>query len=100
MMKAPKPLPSSDPIPFATTEFQDAVWPIVTSHAQKFEVNYRATDDADMGSSAERQFFATRRQGTRHHVGVDLFANHCDKIVACENGCIVSYYGFYPTATG
>lgn len=99
-MKDPKPIPSSDPIPFATSDVDDALWPIISSHAQKFEVNYIATDNTQVGIRPGRQFLASRSNGTRRHLAVDLFASHRDIVVACEDGRIVSYYGFYPTSTG
>jgi len=99
-MKDPKPIPSSDPVKFATSDVADAVWPVKTSNSRKFELNYRATDNTDVGGSPGRQFLATRIGGKRYHVAVDLFADHRDKVVACENGRIVSFYTFYPTSTG
>jgi hypothetical protein len=99
-MKDPKLLPTSDPIPFAGSDIDDAIWPVETSHPKKYEVNYHATDDADVGSHPGRQFLARRSNGTRYHVAVDIFASHRDRVVACEDGRIVSYYGFYPTSAG
>jgi hypothetical protein len=97
-MKAPQRMPTDDPIPFAISDVEDAVWPIETIHPQKSEVNYRASDGTAVGSHPDRRFLARRRNGTRHHVAVDLFARHRDKVVACEDGRIVSYYGFYRTS--
>ena len=41
-----------------------------------------------------RRFLAERSEG-RYHVGVDLWGNAGDIIVACEDGVIVSHYHFY-----
>jgi peptidoglycan hydrolase-like protein with peptidoglycan-binding domain len=98
-MKDPKPLPSGDPVHFAASDVDDAVWPVKTSSPRKFEVSYRAADGTDVGDNLGRQFLASRSHGTRHHVGVDLFAEHRDKVVACEDGRIVSFYTFYNTST-
>lgn len=99
-MKDPKPVPAGDPVPFATSDVDDAVWPVKTSSPGKFEVNYRAADGTDQGSRPSRQFLARRSGGGRHHVGIDLFAQHMDKVVACEDGRIVSFYTFYNTSVG
>lgn len=99
-MKDPKPVPSGDPVRFATSDVDDAVWPVKTSVARKFEVNYRAIDGTQVGGNPGRQFLASRSSGTRHHVGIDLFAEHRDKVVACEDGRIVSFYTFYTTRAG
>ena len=99
-MKDPKPLPIADPVLFATSDVDDAVWPVETSHSQKYEINYRATDNTNVGSRRGRQFLALRSNGTRYHVAVDMFANHRDKVIACEDGRMVSYYGFYETSSG
>lgn len=99
-MKDPKPVPSGDPVPFATSDVEDAVWPVKTSTSRRFEVNYRAVDDTNVGANPGRQFLARRSGGSRRHVGIDLFAEHRDKVVACEDGRIVSYYTFYTTSAG
>ena len=99
-MKTPKPIPSGTPVAFATSDVDDAVWPIITTDPQKFEVNYKATDGTDVGTRTGRQFLATRNSGLRWHVGLDLFGRDGDKVVACEDGKIVSYYGFYMTSAG
>lgn len=94
-MKDPKPVPTADPIRFATSDVADAVWPVVSQHPQKFEVNYLAADGTVVGVRMGRQFLASRSNNSRYHVGVDLFANHRDKVVAREDGRIVSFYRFY-----
>jgi hypothetical protein len=99
-MKDPKSIPSNDPIRFATSDVEDAVWPVKTSNMRKFEVNYHATDGTSIGGNPGRQFLANRSSGTRYHVGIDLFAEHRDKVVACEDGRIVSFYTFYTTSSG
>lgn len=96
----PKPVPSGDPVPFAISDVEDAVWPVKTTSPRKFEVNYLAADGADVGGNPGRQFLARRGGGTRRHVGIDLFAAHRDKVVACEDGRIVSFYTFYTTSAG
>lgn len=44
---------------------------------------------------AGRCFGASRDAGNRHHVGVDIFGQEGDPIVACEAGTIVNFYHFY-----
>jgi peptidoglycan hydrolase-like protein with peptidoglycan-binding domain len=99
-MKDPKPIPSGDPVRFATSDVDAAAWPVKTSNPRRFEVNYRAIDGTDVGGNPGRQFLARRGGGTRRHVGIDLFAAHRDKVVACEDGRIVSFYTFYTTSAG
>jgi murein DD-endopeptidase MepM/ murein hydrolase activator NlpD len=43
---------------------------------------------------------ASRSSGGRHHVAIDLFAEHRDEVVACEDGTVVSFYDFYPSSAG
>lgn len=42
-----------------------------------------------------RAFGASRSKGGRFHVGVDIYGNKGDPIVACEAGRIINYYHFY-----
>ncbi len=42
-----------------------------------------------------RRFLAHRSDGGRYHVGIDLWANDKDPVVACEDGTIVAFYHFY-----
>lgn len=94
--KRPRPVPESDPVPFAPPPPRGSYWPIVTSIPQGREVNYLAVDNKGVGSrygKKGRQFLA-ERTGDRYHVGVDLWANFNDPVVACQGGKIVAFYGF------
>lgn len=91
---APMALPAADPVPFAPDPPAGSYWPIDTTHPRAREINYRAADGSHVGSVRGRQFLARRSGGARHHVGVDLFANFGDPVVAIEDGRIVGFYGF------
>jgi hypothetical protein len=54
----------------------------------------RDCNGAKLGMPA-RSFLALRNNGARYHVGVDLFANEGDEVVACEDGQIGAFYRFY-----
>jgi len=92
--KRPRSVPESDRVPFAPTPPHGSYWPIVTSHPKGREVNYLALDGKHVGSLQGRRFLAMRSEGKRYHVGIDLFANFNDPVVACQDGEIVNFYGF------
>ena len=85
--------PPDDPAPFAAfagagTNF----WPVVDPGPNARLVSYHPSPDKTIGNIG-RCFFDDRPG--RHHVGVDLFAEEGDPVVACADGKIVSFYKFY-----
>lgn len=70
------------------------IWPIHPSsrHASKYTVSYKDAAGSWHGRAA-RAFKADR--GSRHHAGMDLFANAGDVIVAPEAGTVVRRQTFY-----
>ena len=87
------PEPPDDPAPFAAfaaagTNF----WPVVDPGPNTRLVSYHPSPDKTIGNIG-RCFFDDRPG--RHHVGVDLFAEEGDPVVACADGKIVSFYKFY-----
>jgi spore germination cell wall hydrolase CwlJ-like protein len=63
-------------------------------------VCYENTAGHIIGPNPGRRFFADRRGGARHHVGLDVFCREGDVTVACANGKIVNYYAFYRDSHG
>ncbi|GEM_PF-7058084 len=92
--KRPRPVPESDPVPFAPAPPNGSYWPIITKHLQGREVNFLDEEGMHVGSIPARMFLAERSEGTRYHIGIDLFANFNDPVVACQDGKIVNFYGF------
>jgi murein DD-endopeptidase MepM/ murein hydrolase activator NlpD len=90
----PLAVPESRPVPFAPVPVTGGFWPIVTSHPKGREVAFQGIDKKYRGNVG-RRFLASRTDGGRYHVGIDLWANHKDPIVACEDGTIVNFYHFY-----
>lgn len=82
-----------DNIPFAFGD-SSPVWPVVTKHSRKFTVSYQQQDNKLVGNGA-RRFLAKRGDGEKFHVGIDIYGNHKDPILAMEDGTIVNYYHFY-----
>lgn len=89
----PMAVPASAPAPFAPLPAAGAVWPLRSSHSKRHVVSYRATDNSIVGNKS-RRFMARRRRGTRYHVGIDLYAELGDPVVACENGIITNFHPF------
>lgn len=79
-------------IPFATSSATVLYWPILTQDRGGREVAYQDTKGKIYGRPG-RRFLADRPKG-RYHVGVDLWGEAGDIIVACENGTLVSHYHF------
>jgi hypothetical protein len=84
------------PAPFApTTGFY---WPVRNPKLQEGRaVCY--TGQGGKGYWEGRGFFAKRPAKppyNRMHVGIDVFGNEGDIVVACEAGKIVAFYPFYP----
>jgi murein DD-endopeptidase MepM/ murein hydrolase activator NlpD len=96
---APKAVPSGSPIPFAPEPQQGSYWPIVSSVKQGRLVSYETVNGENVGNPG-RKFLANRttKEGTpRNHVGIDLYANFNDPVVACEDGVILKFGYFYST---
>jgi len=93
-LQQPLAVPPTDPLDFAPVPFIGSYWPIVTRHRLGREINFQATDNSFVGSFKGRRFLASRSKGKRYHLGVDLFADYGDPVVACESGRIVNFYGF------
>ena len=87
-------LPSANPVPFARAPLPNSYWPVITSHPRGREVAYQMENRKYVGSRG-RRFLASRSDGKRFHAGVDLWANHHDPVVACEDGVIRNFYHFY-----
>jgi murein DD-endopeptidase MepM/ murein hydrolase activator NlpD/peptidoglycan hydrolase-like protein with peptidoglycan-binding domain len=98
----PRPIPESDPLPFASEPTHGSYWPIVTRHPKGREVSFLAEDGKEVGSWRDRagnvrngrRFLWARSGATRYHVAVDLWAHFNDPVVACQNGTIVRTYPF------
>lgn len=80
-------------IPFALPTAAAQCWPVLTHDRGGREVAYRGVSGKIYGR-AGRRFLADRTDG-RYHVGVDLWGEAGDVIVACEDGEIVNHYHFY-----
>src|SRR6476646_9705844 len=68
-------------------------WPVVTADSRGREIAFQDVHRRQHGVPS-RNFFANRDNGARHHVGVDLWGNAGDRIVAIEDGEIVHFYPF------
>jgi len=79
-------------IPFGSGVSQP-VWPTVSSHRRKFTVSYRTVGGDFVGNAARR--FMAKRGDAKYHVGIDLYANDGDLVLACESGQIINIYHFY-----
>lgn len=91
--RPPMAVPPSDPAPFAPLPPAGSYWPIITNHRQGRTVSYTAEDGSIVGQAA-RRWLADRSGGTRYHIGIDLFANFGDPVVAIEDGEIVDFRPF------
>ncbi|HFE45811.1 MAG TPA: hypothetical protein ENJ18_10040 [Nannocystis exedens] len=83
-------------IPFADPAVGEAYWPVRTDHEKGRTVSFLGNDGKYRGR-AGRRFSVPRDGGRRFHVGIDIFANHHDIIVAPESGIIVEIHYFYRT---
>jgi len=105
VVKAPLPVPPGDPVPFAPPPPIGSYWPVRTRLKYGRRVSYKTIDGTIVGRDG-RMFLANRtgkRDGKivpRWHVGVDLFANVGDVVVACEKGTIVGFDFFYKAKSG
>lgn len=96
--------PASDPAPFARSDAEVRYWPVVTRNPRWQAVSLQRDDGAFEGAEL-RRFNAPRPAAradnpTRRHVGVDLFAEPGDAVIAVEDGRIVAFYPFLRAATG
>ncbi len=80
-------------IPFALPTLAAQCWPVLTHDRGGREVAYLGVSGKVYGRPG-RRFLADRSDG-RYHVGVDLWGEAGDVIVACEDGEIVNHYYFY-----
>jgi murein DD-endopeptidase MepM/ murein hydrolase activator NlpD len=81
-------------VPFAASSAATRYWPVRTSNPKGREVAYLDIHHTQRGAPG-RDFLAIRDDGRRHHVAVDLWGDHGDTVVACEDGEIVHFYPFY-----
>ena len=88
-------LPAADPVKFAELAVTGGqpFWPVVTADPQALVVSYLTTAGKPVGRDS-RRFLADRSNGARHHVGIDLFCQEEDDVVACAAGTIVSFLPF------
>jgi murein DD-endopeptidase MepM/ murein hydrolase activator NlpD len=88
-------VPPNDPVPFSVLkDVANCFWPVITADPQAMVVSYKTTLGPVVGREA-RRFFADRSNGTRHHVGIDVFCKEGDVVVACADGEIVKFFKFY-----
>lgn len=76
-------------------------WPVITSSANRFVVSYVDTAGKTHGNS-ERDFgnYRDDPDGDRHHVGVDVYGNAGDPVVATEAGTVVRVRPTFNLGTG
>jgi murein DD-endopeptidase MepM/ murein hydrolase activator NlpD len=80
-------------IPFAIGDC-NALWPVITNHSRAYEVPYKNLEGKYVNGNSARAFGATREDGQRYHVGIDLYCNDQDVCIAVEDGTIVGIQGF------
>ena len=92
-MTTPKPkgCPFAPPI-------SGGLWPVLTTHPKRLEVNYTDTDGKHHGTKWGRAFGAPRANG-RRHAGVDLFANDGDLVRAICDGIVLRNRGYFIRGT-
>jgi hypothetical protein len=88
-------IPPGDPVPFAVLGGTDAetFWPVATTDPQALVISRLTPDGKTIGREG-RRFLAVRSDGARHHVGIDLFCNAGENVVACAPGTIVHFSHF------
>jgi murein DD-endopeptidase MepM/ murein hydrolase activator NlpD len=72
------------------------IWPTVTYHKKKYVVSYKSISGSNIGAPGRR--FMAYRDDNRYHVGIDLYANNGDPVIATEDGTVVNIYHFYHDA--
>jgi len=92
--KQPLAVPPGNPVPFAAPPPVGSYWPIKTTSKEGRLVSYTASDGSPIETNKGRKFLDDRKgkRGPRWHVGVDLYANIGDVIVACEDGIIRGFF--------
>ena len=98
----PADTPSGRPVPFAPLPPSGSYWPLQTKVREGRLVSYVTQDGKTIGNSG-RKFLADRTTDNgdpRNHVGIDLYADFNDPVIACDNGTILSFKHFYTTKTG
>lgn len=70
------------------------VWPVITQHKKRGLVSYKDVAGVIHGNGA-RRFGANRDGGNRNHVGIDLYANYNDPVVAMGNGVVTATQSFH-----
>jgi murein DD-endopeptidase MepM/ murein hydrolase activator NlpD len=80
-------------IPFAAGS-PSPIWPLVTNNPKKWMVSYRTVSGSIVGNGA-RRFMCSRDGGERYHVGIDLYGNPGDPVLAMEDGVIVNTAPFF-----
>ena len=104
--KSPLPIPVGNPISFAPLPPMGSYWPVKTSRKDARVVSYRYQAGSGIVGRGGRMFLADRKgkrdgkEASRRHVGIDLFANIKDVVVACEDGTIVDFSFFYKAKSG
>lgn len=101
LQTAPAQLPHGDPVPFAQsrTPVSRRAWPVRTNLPSGRVVSFETVSGSVVGAPG-RRFLAARNGGARIHVGLDVYAERNDEVVACEDGRIVNFYPFYRTSKG
>ena len=79
--------------PFAPEFGPGSYWPLISSSPRGRLVSYRTAGGSMVGFSG-RIFGASRSRGARFHVGIDLFGNFGDPVIAIEDGEIIRIYPF------
>jgi len=89
-------LPDDNPVPFAALKADDSAtfWPVVTADKSALLVSYLTTGGQAVGRDS-RRFLTARSGGARHHVGIDLFCEEGDDVVAVAAGKIVGFAHFF-----
>jgi murein DD-endopeptidase MepM/ murein hydrolase activator NlpD len=100
------PGPGVDPKPDATAQFappSGIYWPVRNAKSSYGRaVSFMGVDNKGYGAgkgTSDRHFLAGRPAGgaDRFHVGIDVYGDLHDIIVACEAGVVVNAYPFYPS---
>jgi hypothetical protein len=90
------PIPAARPVDFAVLQAPQEQWhwPVITGDTQAMKVSYR-TGPTTFAGRPSRAFLASRQEGRRFHVGMDIFCQQGDVVVAIASGTIVRFYAFY-----
>ena len=84
--------PKQKAAPFAPIP-RHPVWPVVTNDSRLGQVSYTDIYGVTHGNWA-RQFGAPRSKDGRNHVGVDLYGDNGDPVVAIADGTVVGLQSF------